>query len=126
MLVQDRENDLLEDVKRRIEVNPHDSDLQHLLIMLQIRSGHLAEAAELTETVLARWPDDAETHLLLGELRLAEGKPTEASSAVLRSLAMSPVQPQALRLLARCCRERGEPELALGLEEQAQSLGGGV
>jgi tetratricopeptide (TPR) repeat protein len=126
MLVQGRENDLLEDVKRRIEVNPHDPDLQHLLIMLQIRSGHLAEAAELTETALTRWPDDPETQLLLGELRLAEGKPAEASSAVLRSLAMSPVQPQALRLLARCCREMGQPELALGLDEQAQSLGGGV
>jgi len=97
--------------------------MRHVLVRLQIRNGRLAEAARWIQAA-RKAGADPELELLSGELLLAQGNPAEARDALRKSLAMSPVQPRALRLLARCYRRLDQPELAHAAEAQAQSLGG--
>jgi len=118
------DENLLAHLVQAVAARPHEALLHRMLALLQIRTGRLADAAESVQLVLERWPDDAGSWLLRGDLLRAEGRFADAVDALNRSLAIDPVQPPALGLLALCYQELGDAERAQAAEARALSLGG--
>jgi predicted O-linked N-acetylglucosamine transferase (SPINDLY family) len=71
------------------------------------RNGDVAEAESLCATVLALRPDDADALSVLGELLLADRKPSRAANALERLIALRPLDAAAHRRLATAWLEMG-------------------
>ena len=67
----------------------------------RLLAGRNFEAAKATaETALGRFPDSAESHLLLGRILLAEHRFAEAEGALREAVRLDPAAPRGLRLLS--------------------------
>jgi tetratricopeptide (TPR) repeat protein len=75
-------------------------------------AGRTAEALPLFHEAAQVWPDDPDTWSFLGQALLREGKPREASEALLRSVVLSPKVAATRFWLARAFLEMGDRERA--------------
>ncbi|MBX3147592.1 MAG: DUF4388 domain-containing protein [Gemmatimonadales bacterium] len=66
----------------------------------QLQARHGEAALTIAQAAVAAFPDDAETHLMLGRVFLAERRYTQAETAFREAVRLDPASPKALRLLS--------------------------
>ncbi len=86
-------------------------------------AGRLDDAAARVESDLARTPDDADAHALLGVVRAAQGRDDEAAQCLRRALYLDPEHEEALIHLAVILERRGEAAAAIRLRNRARRRG---
>lgn len=77
------------------------------------RAGRFAQAESVLNAGLRRHADYSSAHVVLGRLRLDQGKRREAKRAFQRVLQLEPRNHVALEMLGRLAAEEGRPEAAL-------------
>lgn len=80
---------------------PEPTIQETLVILDELRNARLAEAAERAEALVARSPDDADAHNLLGAVQLARGEDEAARASFEAALAIDPGLEGALQNLDR-------------------------
>ena len=91
-----------------------------------LADGDLATTEQICTQVLARAPDDGGAWALLTETALQRGRPDAAIVCANRAVALTPHDPIAHILLAKCLFLSGEASLALAAAETASKIIGGA
>jgi len=82
--------------------------------------GHLAEAAQLCESLLAEHHDAVDAYLLLAVIRNTAGEPDEAEALLRKALYLDPNHCEALALLALLLERGQRHEEALGVRQRLE------
>lgn len=90
------------------------------LAMTHFLNSDLPAARAIAQGILARSPDSADGHALMGLIALADGEPETAEAHLRRALAAKPDDPASLRALSVCCSRRGDALQAVHLAERAR------
>jgi tetratricopeptide (TPR) repeat protein len=86
---------------------------------IDLEQKHADKALEVVRQALARSPNSAQLHQLLGALLLAENQPKEAAAALEESLSINPGNTEALnQLLAAYQKEADQQQVTRQLEER--------
>ncbi len=87
------------------------------------QNGHLAQAAELYQNVLARDPQQVDALHLLGVVAYQQGNPARAVELISRAIALNPSTAVFHSNLAEAYRALGQPDRAVGCCRTALRLG---
>lgn len=82
--------------------------------------GHLAEAAQLCESLLAERHDAVDAYLLLAVIRNTAGEPEDAEALLRKALYLDPNHCEALALLALLLERTQRHEEALGVRQRLE------
>ncbi len=110
-------NSALTDTGRDTTVRPDENMLEAANRLAD--QGHLDEAAQYCETLLARQIHQADAYYLLGVIRQAAGNLPEAEKLYRKSIYLQPDHYQALTQLAALCQQKGDTESARRLSQRA-------
>jgi Flp pilus assembly protein TadD len=92
---------------RARQLDPHDASLLHMLGLICLELGQIAQAEGELTAALALRPDDATSLVALGRVYAARGQWQEARQSYERALALDPRNPDARGLLAHVPADQG-------------------
>jgi len=101
------------------ESNEHHDDLLRLAFQLA-DEGHLGEAAEHCESLLAEQVQQADAYYLLGLIRESTGNLSEAEQLLRKAVYLDPVHHEALVHLGMICEQLGDAGSAGRFRERAE------
>ncbi len=90
------------------------------LAMTHFLNSDLPAARAIAEDILARSPDSADGHAVMGLIALADGETETAEAHLRQALSAKPDDAASLRALSVCCSRRGDALQALHLAERAR------
>jgi tetratricopeptide (TPR) repeat protein len=117
--------DELEEYHRRaVREQPYDLHALLALIEFLVNRGKLDEALPKARAAVERDRNNAQTWQTLGRIELRREQWASAADAFERALALDPVDPTVLLMLAHCYDRLGDSEKAAGCATRARALGG--
>ncbi|MGE4221430.1 MAG: tetratricopeptide repeat protein, partial [Alphaproteobacteria bacterium] len=104
------------------------SEVQQILgaAVLYHRDGRLDEALALYRQVLARDPENARAHGMIGAIAMAKGDPAGAVAAFEQAVSANPSDARMLNNLAAACRAHGDRRRAEAVYRQALAADPGL
>src|SRR6056297_2605190 len=82
-------------------------------------------AEDLTRRILSEYPDNADLHLFMGNIKTRRGMAEEALSFYGKAIALRPESPEGYNNLSVACRMTGDLDRALQAAEKARGLSPG-
>ncbi|MBN8281313.1 MAG: PEP-CTERM system TPR-repeat protein PrsT, partial [Gammaproteobacteria bacterium] len=113
MLAEGRTDEASE-LLRQVRGNQADATRAAFLTIVYMQKGQAREAMESARAVVAKFPDQAWSHNLLGSVLMATGQFTEAKAVVGKAVELDPKDAAALANLARVEEVLGNPVAAAG------------
>jgi len=105
-----------------LEREPRHAQALRFMGMAALQTGRLGPAAQLLDRALAETADDAELHLMRGEVHRLAGESDAAAAAYRAALKHRPDYLEALGNLAALAQEAGELDEAVDLLRRAEGL----
>jgi tetratricopeptide (TPR) repeat protein len=107
---------------RVLEKNPDNVQAASLRIAVEAVNGHLPEAIQQGETLVAAHPVDPDATLLLATLYVAQGRAGEAEAVLRKTLDAEPSNLEVLDGLASILRRNGQADRAEGIYQRLVAL----
>jgi tetratricopeptide (TPR) repeat protein len=105
-----------------LSVDPGNAQTLHLLGLVELQCGRIAEAIEHIRMAIAQDERDPAFHHNLGNILRAQGRPAEAMICYERALTLAPGSVDTLYNLGNTCQDLGRPAQAIAYFERALHL----